>query len=86
MNQYLITVFNYAEILYCYGIIGFILYYWKMIWSLIRFKKILYSTENMLLGSIFVVLIISDIYSISFLQPLPILFISLFMSRVLERD
>ena len=70
---------NFTEILYCYGIVGFVLFYWKYLFSIKYFKNIFLNDSNITLASIFIVILMSDTYSITFLQPLAIVYISLFM-------
>ncbi len=66
---------NYLEMLSCYGILGFILYYWPFAYVFFNYKKYLYDDIGVFLFSYMIVILLMDPYSISFLMSSYILLI-----------
>lgn len=59
---------GFLEILSCYGLIGFILYYWIFVYIIYNYKKMLYDDTSIFLFSYIIVILLMELYSISFLN------------------
>lgn len=66
---------NYLEILSCYGILGFIIYSFSFIYILSNFKRYIKNDIGLFLLSYVLIILIMDLYSISFLNGYYILII-----------
>lgn len=72
-NRYLYSHNGFFEILSCYGIIGFIIYYGIYIYIFIKNDKFRKDSINLFLLSFIIVNLLMEIYSISFLNNLSVI-------------
>ena len=66
---------GFLEILSCYGLIGFILYYWIFAYIIINYKELLYDDTGIFLFSYIIIILLMELYSISFFNSFYILMI-----------
>ena len=76
---------GFLEILSCYGLIGFMLYYWVFIYIIINYKKLLYDDVGIFLFSYIIIILLMELYSISFFNSYYILLIGLCAELVSKR-
>lgn len=57
---------GFLEILSCYGIAGFIIYYWVFVYIIINFKKLLYDDTGIFLFTFIIIILMMEPYGISF--------------------
>lgn len=76
---------GYLEILSCYGLIGFILFYWVFIYIFINYKKLLYDDIGIFLFSYIVIILLMEPYSICFLNSYYILLIGACVNTINKR-
>ena len=57
---------GFLEILSCYGLIGFIFYYWIFVYVFVNYKKLLYDDVGIFLFSYMITILLMELYSISF--------------------
>lgn len=76
---------GFLEILSCYGLIGFILYYWVFVYIIINYKKMLYDDTGIFLFSYIIIILLMELYSISFFNSFYILMIGASANIVSKR-
>ena len=68
---------GFLEILSCYGIVGFIIYYWIFVYIFANNKKLLYDEKGIFLFSYIVIILLMELYGISFLNSYFIILVGL---------
>lgn len=76
---------GFLEILSCYGIVGFLLFYWIFVYILLNYKKMLYDDTGIFLYSYTIIILLMEIYNISFLYCYYILIIGTSANIVRKR-
>ena len=76
---------GFLEILSCYGILGFLLFYWIFIYIFIHYKKLLYDDVGIFLFSYAIIILLMEPYSISFLSSYYILIIGACANIITKR-
>lgn len=57
---------GFLEILSCYGVIGFVLFYWIFVYIFVNYKKLLYSDVSIFLFSYMIIILLMELYDIAF--------------------
>lgn len=76
---------GFLEILSCYGIIGFLLFYWIFVYILCNYKKMLYDDIGVFLFSYTIIILLMEPYSICFLNSYYILLIGAAANTIMFR-
>lgn len=76
---------GFLEILSCYGLLGFVIYYWIFAYIFINYKKMLYDEVGIFLFSYTITILLMELYSISFLNSYSIIMIAISANMVSKR-
>lgn len=76
---------GFLEILSCYGLIGFIIYYWIFIYIILNYKQLLYDRTGIFLFSYIIVVLLMELYGISFFNCYFILLVGLCANIISKR-